>query len=388
MNVNKENYSNDHREDTAFIRYNGRQVEVSKVAYFLVSNYKCRGKLEYSGIEKRVWLEWKEQIRTLRELAYECRGISEKLVKHKLTSIEKKTARKLQNCVSSILAMIGVIDGEHLRVGLQVVARIIDISCDCARPIYANSEKVFLLKMEDLFSQLILEWLRYSEAGGSHSSGFRQFISGKEASRKTKDTVTKERQTKKKTKQKRTERLSQSEQKGEYPEIHFLSEQADSSTVKTALLKVFVHFVDAQICGDILVVDDVEDQRIDNGVYWIGCTFLQALLKEVANGRKRYKQDGLRYTVIVKEEFPRWREARVHLLHFCGEAAETLFIYLQKSVRRADEVNYETVTAWIPFTGTKSIQPITVLYSKSQNKYFLNSQTYEEYRKNMACLLL
>lgn len=165
MNVNKENYSNDHREDTVFIRYNGRQVEVSKVAYFLVSNYKCRGKLEYSGIEKRVWLEWKEQIRTLRELAYECRGISEKLVKHKLTSIEKKTARKLQNCVSSILAMIGVIDGEHLRVGLQVVARIIDISCDCARPIYANPEKVFLLKMEDLFSRLILEWLRYSEAG-------------------------------------------------------------------------------------------------------------------------------------------------------------------------------------------------------------------------------
>lgn len=160
-----------------------------------------------------------------------------------------------------------------------------------------------------------------------------------------------------------------------------MSEQADSSTVKTALLKVFVHFVDAQICGDILVVDDVKDQRIDNGVYWIGCTFLQVLLKEVANGRKRYKQDGLRYTVIVKEEFPQWREARVHLLHFCGEAAETLFIYLQKSVRRADEVNYETVTAWIPFTGTKSMQPITVLYSKSQNKYFLNSQTYEEYRK-------
>lgn len=128
--------------------------------------------------------------------------------------------------------------------------------------------------------------------------------------------------------------------------------------------------------NELLTIEDVRfiigstrkfDTGVDAGVKFQGVNSLKKALRTVV---AKYQVN--REIKLQKNQQPRQ-------IPFNPEQLHTVYLYSHKNVLKENE--YEMVNILVRCANSQDIVPITVYYSKSENKYFLNSETYLLYRK-------
>lgn len=128
--------------------------------------------------------------------------------------------------------------------------------------------------------------------------------------------------------------------------------------------------------NELLTIEDVRfiigstrkfDTGVDAEVKFQGVNSLKKALRTVV---AKYQVN--REIKLQKNQQPRQ-------IPFNPEQLHTVYLYSHKNVLKENE--YEMVNILVRCANSQDIVPITVYYSKSENKYFLNSETYLLYRK-------
>ena len=130
------------------------------------------------------------------------------------------------------------------------------------------------------------------------------------------------------------------------------------------------------------VVADEEEQNSVQGIYWTERSISKHILKSLLLGQNAFTYKGCTYSAEIMFAFPMWETYQTHMSYFCNtEYPKTIYIYNQKNISLSDSTDLEAVTAWTWCIKSNDLVPMTVLYSKKQEKYYLNASTYEDYRE-------
>lgn len=166
-----------------------------------------------------------------------------------------------------------------------------------------------------------------------------------------------------------------------FPSIHTFTPGKGFLPPQSSLLVVRIN-TGTRLVAKILVVADEEEQNSVQGIYWTERSISKHILKSLLLGQNAFTYKGCTYSAEIMFAFPMWETYQTHMSYFCNtEYPKTIYIYNQKNISLSDSTDLEAVTAWTWCIKSNDLVPMTVLYSKKQEKYYLNASTYEDYRE-------
>ena len=313
---------------------------LSGFALVLASNYRDGNArlVCINQINHKLYNNWRQLIVQLRVSADKCKHVDfNKRTRGAVfvPSDQVEQVRAFQDSINQIYQFLGPIKGQLLYADWDICAQVVFIYNKTSNGLSSENDTCFRRTIEKFFSEQINA--RYQQLPKAKSNSF--------------------------------------------PSIHTFTPGKGFLPPQSSLLVVRIN-TGTRLVAKILVVADEEEQNSVQGIYWTERSISKHILKSLLLGQNAFTYKGCTYSAEIIFAFPMWETYQTHMSYFCNtEYPKTIYIYNQKNISLSDSTDLEAVTAWTWCIKSNDLVPMTVLYSKKQEKYYLNASTYEDYRE-------
>ena len=319
---------------------NKRTQPLSEFALVLAYNYRdSNARLVcINQINQKLYNNWRQLIVQLRVSADKCKHVDfNKRTRGAVfvPSDQVEQVRAFQDSINQIYQFLGPIKGQILYADWNICAQVVYIYNKTSNGLSSENDTCFRRTIEKFFSEQINA--RYQQLPKAKSNSF--------------------------------------------PSIYTFTPGKGFLPPQSSLLVVRIN-TGTRLVAKILVVTDEEEQNSVQGIYWTERSISKHILKSLLLGQNAFTYKGCTYSAEIMFAFPMWETYQTHMSYFCNtEYPKTIYIYNQKNISLSDSTDFEAVTAWTWCIKSNDLVPMTVLYSKKQEKYYLNASTYEDYRE-------
>ena len=313
---------------------------LSGFALVLASNYRDGNArlVCINQINHKLYNNWRQLIVQLRVSADKCKHVDfNKRTRGAVfvPSDQVEQVRAFQDSINQIYQFLGPIKGQILYADWNICAQVVYIYNKTSNGLSSENDTCFRRTIEKFFSEQINA--RYQQLPKAKSNSF--------------------------------------------PSIHTFTPSKGFLPPQSLLLVVRIN-AGTRLVAKILVVADEKEQNSVQGIYWTERSISKHILKSLLLGQNAFTYKGCTYSAEIMFAFPMWETYQTHMSYFCNtEYPKTIYIYNQKNISLSDSTDFEAVTAWTWCIKSNDLVPMTVLYSKKQEKYYLNASTYEDYRE-------
>lgn len=147
----------------------------------------------------------------------------------------------------------------------------------------------------------------------------------------------------------------------------------------SALLRVAVTHGDMEEV--FTVVSDEEDQESDSGIYWMGRTLAISILTAVHMERDVFLHNNIEYKILRTCKTGNYDDIGEKLFYFLNADFGPKTVFISKQINFINEDQYEPVTALFYYAGCSYPAQMTVYYSETDGKYYIDEITYQKFRR-------
>ena len=147
----------------------------------------------------------------------------------------------------------------------------------------------------------------------------------------------------------------------------------------SALLRVAVTHGDMEEV--FTVVSDEEDQESDSGIYWMGRTLAISILTAVHMERDVFLHNNIEYKILRTCKTGNYDDIAEKLFYFLNADFGPKTVFISKQINFINEDQYEPVTALFYYAGCSYPAQMTVYYSETDGKYYIDEITYQKFRR-------
>ena len=147
----------------------------------------------------------------------------------------------------------------------------------------------------------------------------------------------------------------------------------------SALLRVAVTHGDMEEV--FTVVSDEEDQESDSGIYWMGRTLAISILTAVHMERDVFLHNNIEYKILRTCKTGNYDDIAEKLFYFLNADFGPKTVFISKQINFINEDQYEPVTALFYYAGCSYPDQMTVYYSETDGKYYIDEITYQKFRR-------
>lgn len=147
----------------------------------------------------------------------------------------------------------------------------------------------------------------------------------------------------------------------------------------SALLRVAVTHGDMEEV--FTVVSDEEDQESDSGIYWMGRPLAISILTAVHMERDVFLHNNIEYKILRTCKTGNYDDIGEKLFYFLNADFGPKTVFISKQINFINEDQYEPVTALFYYAGCSYPAQMTVYYSETDGKYYIDEITYQKFRR-------
>ena len=147
----------------------------------------------------------------------------------------------------------------------------------------------------------------------------------------------------------------------------------------SALLRVAVTHGDMEEV--FTVVSDEEDQESDSGIYWMGRPLAISILTAVHMERDVFLHNNIEYKILRTCKTGNYDDIGEKLFYFLNADFGPKTVFISKQINFINEDQYEPVTALFYYAGCSYPAQMTVYYSETDGKYYIDEITYQNFRR-------
>ena len=147
----------------------------------------------------------------------------------------------------------------------------------------------------------------------------------------------------------------------------------------SALLRVAVTHGDMEEV--FTVVSDARDQKTDSGIYWMERELAIRILTAVHMERDVFLHNNKEYKILRTCKTGNYDDIGEKLFYFLNADFGPKTVFISKQINFINEDQYEPVTALFYYAGCSYPTKMTVYYSKTYGKYYIDEITYQNFRR-------
>lgn len=147
----------------------------------------------------------------------------------------------------------------------------------------------------------------------------------------------------------------------------------------SALLRVAVTHGDEEEV--FTVVSDVRDQETDSGIYWMERELAISILTAVHMNRDVFLHNNIEYKILRTCKTGNYDDIGEKLFYFLNADFGPKTVFISKQINFINENQYEPVTALFYYAGCSYPAQMTVYYSETDGKYYIDEITYQKFRR-------
>ena len=147
---------------------------------------------------------------------------------------------------------------------------------------------------------------------------------------------------------------------------------------ESALLRVAVTHGDQEEV--FTVVSDVNDQKGDSGIYWMGREIAIKILTAVHMNWDVFSHNDKEYKILRTCKTGNYDDIGEKILHFLNADFGPKTVFISRRINFIDEDQYEPVTALFYYAGCSYPAQMTVYYSEADGEYYIDEITYQQFR--------
>lgn len=147
----------------------------------------------------------------------------------------------------------------------------------------------------------------------------------------------------------------------------------------SALLRVAVTHGDMEEV--FTVVSDARDQKTDSGIYWMERELAIRILTAVHMERDVFLHNNKEYKILRTCKTGNYDDIGEKLFYFLNADFGPKTVFISKQINFINEDQYEPVTALFYYAGCSYPTKMTVYYSKTDGKYYIDEITYQNFRR-------
>lgn len=147
----------------------------------------------------------------------------------------------------------------------------------------------------------------------------------------------------------------------------------------SALLRVAVTHGDMEEV--FTVVSDARDQKTDSGIYWMERELAIRILTAVHMERDVFLHNNKEYKILRTCKTGNYDDIGEKLFYFLNADFGPKTVFISKQINFINEDQYEPVTALFYYAGCSYPAKMTVYYSKTDGKYYIDEITYQNFRR-------
>ena len=147
----------------------------------------------------------------------------------------------------------------------------------------------------------------------------------------------------------------------------------------SALLRVAVTHGDMEEV--FIIVSDARDQETDSGIYWMERELAIRILTAVHMERDVFLHNNKEYKILRTCKTGNYDDIGEKLFYFLNADFGPKTVFISKQINFINEDQYEPVTALFYYAGCSYPTKMTVYYSKTDGKYYIDEITYQNFRR-------
>lgn len=147
---------------------------------------------------------------------------------------------------------------------------------------------------------------------------------------------------------------------------------------ESALLRVAVTHGDQEEV--FTVVSDVNDQKGDSGIYWMGREIAISILTAVHMNRDVFSYNNEEYKILRTCKTGNYDDIEEKIFYFLNADIGPKTVFISRRINFIDEDQYEPVTALFYYAGCSYPAQMTVYYSEADGEYYIDEITYQQFR--------
>lgn len=147
----------------------------------------------------------------------------------------------------------------------------------------------------------------------------------------------------------------------------------------SALLRVAVTHGDKEEV--FTVVSDARDQKTDSGIYWMERELAIRILTAVHMERDVFLHNNKEYKILRTCKTGNYDDIGEKLFYFLNADFGPKTVFISKQINFINEDQYEPVTALFYYAGGSYPAQMTVYYSETDGKYYIDEITYQNFRR-------
>ena len=147
----------------------------------------------------------------------------------------------------------------------------------------------------------------------------------------------------------------------------------------SALLRVEVTHDDEEEV--FIIVSDERDQETNLGIYWMGRALAIRILTAVHMERDVFSYKNEEYKILRTYKTGNYDDTGEKIFYFLNADIGPKTIFISRRINFIDEDQYEPVTALFYYAGCSYPAQMTVYYSETDGKYYIDEITYQQFRR-------
>lgn len=147
----------------------------------------------------------------------------------------------------------------------------------------------------------------------------------------------------------------------------------------SALLRVAVTHGDKEEV--FTVVSDARDQKTDSGIYWMERELAIRILTAVHMERDVFLHNNKEYKILRTCKTGNYDDIGEKLFYFLNADFGPKTVFISKQINFINEDQYEPITALFYYAGGSYPAQMTVYYSETDGKYYIDEITYQNFRR-------
>lgn len=147
----------------------------------------------------------------------------------------------------------------------------------------------------------------------------------------------------------------------------------------SALLRVEVTHDDEEEV--FIIVSDERDQETNLGIYWMGRALAIRILTAVHMERDVFSYKNEEYKILRTYKTGNYDDTGEKIFYFLNADFGPKTVFISRRINFIDEDQYEPVTALFYYAGCSYPAQMTVYYSETDGKYYIDEITYQQFRR-------
>ena len=148
---------------------------------------------------------------------------------------------------------------------------------------------------------------------------------------------------------------------------------------ESALLRVEVTHDDEEEV--FIIVSDARDQETDSGIYWRERPLAISILTAVHMNRDVFSYNNEEYKILRTCKTGNYDDIEEKIFYFLNADIGPKTVFISRRINFIDEDQCEPVTALFFYAGCSYPAQMTVYYSETDDKYYIDEITYQRFRR-------